>query len=33
MLLRGGGMAVADVYQENMQDCVQMCSCVCVCVQ
>lgn len=29
MLLRRGGMAMADVYQENMQGCVQICSCVC----
>lgn len=27
MLLRGGGMAMVDVYQENMQGCVQICSC------
>lgn len=30
MLLSGGGMAMADAYQENMQGFVQICSCVCV---
>ena len=32
MLRRGGGMAMGDVSQENMQGCVQICSSVCVCV-
>lgn len=31
MLHRGEGMTVVDVYQENMQGCVQICSCVRVC--